>query len=149
MDSIFLYLIYLCFNIANICILLVPSAAPNNIVTSVVNSTAILLTWDAPDPTDRNGILLFYTLTYFGVELDEVVRVVNHTIVGSNHSNQSYVFTELQEYTVYEFSVASFTTIGKGTATTVEQRTSQSGMLLCLCIFLYLFSLLIFFSSFC
>ena len=116
------------FNTPNICILLVPSAAPNNIVTSVVNSTAILLTWDAPDLTDRNGILLFYTLTYFGVELDEVVRVVNHTIVGSNHSNQSYVFTELQEYIVYEFRVASFTTTGKGTAATVEQRTSQSGM---------------------
>ena len=94
--------------------------------------------WDAPDLTDRNGILLYYTLTYFGLVLDEVVRVVNHTIVGSNHSNQSYVFTELQEYTVYEFSVASFTTVGKGTAATVEQRTSQSGMLLYICFLIFL-----------
>ena len=108
-------------------ILLVPSAVPNNIVTSVVNSTAILLTWDAPDLTDRNGILLFYTLTYFGVELDEVVRVVNHTIVGSNHSNQSYVFTELQEYTVYEFRVAAHTSIGEGVSESVSARTFESG----------------------
>ena len=127
LDSILLLSDLFWFNIPNICILLVPSAAPNNIVTSVVNSTAILLTWDAPDLTDRNGILLFYTLNYFGVELDEVVRVVNHTIVGPNDSDQSYVFTELQEYTVYEFRVAAHTSIGEGVSESVSARTFQSG----------------------
>ena len=80
--------------------------------------------------THWNGILLYYTLTYFGVELDEVVRVVNHTIVGSNHSNQSYVFTELQEYTVYEFIVATHTNIGRGHAMTVKNRTDEAGTLI-------------------
>ena len=109
---------------------LVPSAVPNNVLTSVLNSTAILLMWDAPDMTHWNGILLYYTLTYFGVELDEVVRVVNHTIVGSNHSNQSYVFTELQEYTVYEFIVATHTNVGRGHAITVKNRTDEAGIVI-------------------
>ena len=109
------------------CLTLVPSASPNNVRTSVLNSTSIQLTWDAPDLSERNGILLYYTLTYFGVELDRTVRVVNYTIVGSNHSNQTYVFSGLQEYTVYEFSVATHTSIGKGTAKTVNRRTNEAG----------------------
>ena len=106
---------------------LVPSAAPNNVRTSVLNSTSIQLTWDAPDLSERNGILLYYTLTYFGVELDRTVRVVNYTVVSSNHSNLTYVFSGLQEYTVYEFSVAAHTSIGKGTAKTVDSRTNEAG----------------------
>ena len=35
---------------------------------------------------------------------------------------------------MYEFSLSSFTTVGKGTAATVEQRTSQSGMCIVLTI---------------
>ncbi|KAI6660982.1 Phosphatidylinositol phosphatase PTPRQ-like [Oopsacas minuta] len=104
----------------------VPSAAPNNVATSVVNSTAILLTWDAPDLSDRNGILLYYTLTYFGVELDQIVRVVNYTIEGSNHSNQTYEFSGLQEYTVYEFRVAAHTSLGEGVTASVSTRTYES-----------------------
>ena len=55
------------------------------------------------------------------------MRVVNYTIVGSIHSNETYVFSGLQEYTVYEFSVAAHTSIGKGTAKTVNSRTNEAG----------------------
>ncbi|KAI6660980.1 Phosphatidylinositol phosphatase PTPRQ-like isoform X2 [Oopsacas minuta] len=104
----------------------IPSAVPNNVMTTVLNSTAILLAWDAPDMTHWNGILLYYTLTYFGVELDRVVRVVNYTIEGSNHSNQTYEFSGLQEYTVYEFIVATHTNVGRGHAETVKNRTEEA-----------------------
>ena len=109
---------------------LVPSAAPNNLTTSVLNSTAIQLTWNGPDLSDRNGILLYYTLTYFGVELDRTVRVVNYTIV-SNHSNETYIFSGLQEYTKYEFSVASHTSLGEGISAFVSVRTFETGLLDC------------------
>ena len=56
------------------------------------------------------------------------MRVVNYTVVGSNHSNLTYVFSGLQEYTVYEFSVAAHTSIGKGTAKTVDSRTNEAGL---------------------
>ena len=57
------------------------------------------------------------------------MRVVNYTIVGSNHSNETYVFSGLQEYTVYEFSVAAHTSIGEGISASVSARTFESGLL--------------------
>ena len=107
---------------------LVPSATPDNVRTGVLSSTSIRVTWDAPDMTHWNGILLFYSLTYYGVGLDGVIRVVNYTISGSNHTNETYLFSGLQEYTEYEFLVAAHTSVGRGHAASVSARTLESGI---------------------
>ena len=78
--------------------------------------------------THWNGILLFYSLTYYGVGLDGVIRVVNYTISGSNHTNETYLFSGLQEYTEYEFLVAAHTSVGRGHAASVSARTLESGI---------------------
>ena len=109
--------------------LIVPSSAPNNLTTSSINSTSILVSWDAPNMTHWNGILLSYTLYYYGQELDTSLRTVNIQIQGSNHSNQEYTIGELQEYTHYRVVVNSVTSIGSGSAANSTVRTLQAGSL--------------------
>ena len=106
---------------------LVPFIVPNNLRTTVLASTSIRVTWEAPDIRNLNNTLNFYSLTYYGVELDKVVRVVNYTISGSNHTTEAFVFSGLQEYTEYVFLVAAHSALGRGQAGTVRGRTYESG----------------------
>ena len=75
-----------------------------------------------------NGILLSYTLYYYGQELDTSVRTVHLQIQGSNHSDQEYRIVGLQEYIHYKVIVTSVTSIGPGTGANSTVRTLQAGL---------------------
>ena len=108
---------------------LVPSSAPTNLTTNASSSTSILVHWNSPQMDFWNGVLLSYTLYYYGHELDTSIRTVDIQIQGSNHSDQEYSIVGLQEYTRYKVIVASVTSIGSGTGASSTVRTLQAGLL--------------------
>ena len=46
--------LYVCFLIA------VPSGAPTNITVEALSSTSLLITWEPPPPSQRNGVITYY-----------------------------------------------------------------------------------------
>ena len=81
--------------------------------------------WSVPVENDLNGILLNYSIRYFGIEIDTVSRVIYLSNPG--FGDQSFTLTNLQEYTTYSINVSSYTKVGKGPDAIVRQRTNQDG----------------------
>ena len=79
-----------------------------------------------PPPIDQNGVLLNYTIEYFGVDRDTSVRsrIVPASLLSLN-------ITGLEEDTMYSFRIRASTSVGFGpftdpiTATTQEARKRE------------------------
>ena len=87
----------------------------------------LLSLWDGVSQllNDLNGVLLNYSVTYSGIEIDTVTRVIylnNPTFI-----DQSITLINLEEYTTYSIIVAPFTMVGKGPDAEITQRTNQAG----------------------
>ena len=74
---------------------------------------------------DLNGVLLNYSIFYFGLEIDTVPRVIY--LSNPNLTNQSVTLTNLEEYTTYSINVSVYTKVGRGPDAVVTQRTNQDG----------------------
>lgn len=68
-----------------------------------------------------------YTITYAGVEIDMESRNITIVVIGNDISDRFYIFTQLEEFTQYQFTIVPFTTIGQGVSVTVGARTFQDG----------------------
>ena len=91
-----------------------PGDEPQNFEATSITSTSITLSWDVP--ATPNGILTTYILSY-GKE-----TVVLHG------SNSSYAVQDLEEYTVFMFSIRARTRVGQaGPAATLTVSTAQDG----------------------
>ena len=88
-----------------------PGDPPTFLRSSVINSTAVHLTWE--QPLLPNGIIINYTVTYNLSELS----------VSAITDAQSILITGLEEYTVYEFEVFASTRIGPGPPASILART--------------------------
>ena len=108
----------------------VPFSSVRNLTTSTkrLNGTSILVRWSVPVLNDLNGVLLNYSITYSGIEIDTVPRVIYLSNPG--FGEQSLALTDLKEYTTYSINVSSYTKVGKGPDAIVIQRTNQDGKLL-------------------
>ena len=93
--------------------------------TTQQNATSILVTWNVPELNDLNGILVNYSIFYFGLEIDTVPRVIY--LSHPNLTNQSIILTNLEEYTTYSIIVSPYTKVGRGPDAVVTQRTNQDG----------------------
>ena len=83
------------------------------------------MTWRAPIANDQNGVLVNYSITYFGIEIDTDTRII---YIPNPVGDQSFTLTNLQEYTTYSINVSSYTKVGKGPDATdaiVRERTNQ------------------------
>ncbi|XP_022080215.1 protein sidekick-2-like isoform X2 [Acanthaster planci] len=103
----------------------VPSEAPRNVQTTVLNSTAIQFQWQMPDPQTINGINQGYKLHAWlnGSESSKIEVIVDPnpaiTILEGTISG-------LKKYTEYKTSVLCFTSPGDGLASpTVTVRTHE------------------------
>ena len=107
----------------------VPSSPVRNLTTSTsqLNATSIFVRWSIPILDDLNGVLLNYSINYFGIEIDTVHRVIY--VSNPGFGDQSFSLTDLQEYTTYSINISSYTKIGRGLDTIVRQRTNQDGEL--------------------
>ena len=110
---------------------LVPSSSVRNLTTSTthLNGTSILVTWSVPLLNDLNGVLLNYSINYSGIEIDTVPRVIYLSNPG--FADQSFILTNLEEYTTYSINISGYTKVGKSPDAIVKHRTSQDGELFC------------------
>ena len=106
---------------------LVPSSSVRDLTTSTtqLNATSILMSWKVPVLNDLNGILLNYSVTYSGIEIDTTARVVY--LSNPDFGDQFFILTNLEEYTTYSINISTYTDVGKGPDAIVTQRTNQDG----------------------
>ena len=90
-----------------ICLLLsVPSGAPQTLKIVETGVTNISLTWQHPLSEDRNGVIRGFIVRLSSIPNRETREI------SSVHTN--ITVTSLTPYTIYECTVAAYTTVGSG-----------------------------------
>uniref|UniRef100_A0A1X7U1B7 Deleted in malignant brain tumors 1 protein n=1 Tax=Amphimedon queenslandica TaxID=400682 RepID=A0A1X7U1B7_AMPQE len=93
-----------------------PSIGPANVVLTRVSDTSINVTWTPLTLSQARGEITFYQVTYEPV--DRADSPVSFNVSGST---SSAVLNNLRDTSKYRVSVAAFTEIGIGPATTVSE----------------------------
>ena len=94
--------------------ILEPSAAPS--ITSVnVTSTSLELQWDELPVPERNGEILGYIIWF--------QRPINTT---QNTSNIFILLMDLKPYTIYEYAIAAYTSVGPGPFGFYQEQTDEA-----------------------
>ena len=101
----------------------VPSEAPRDFSSSVVNSSAITLQWQSPSTRHHNGALLYFVVYYSSHEdsLQISVSVRNDT------THYEYVVGGLKVYTNYTFTIVARNMAGNGPSSILRDRTQENG----------------------
>ena len=99
----------------------VPSSSPLRVVGQAVNAERILLSWDLPEPTGRNGLITGYTI--------QILEVPTNLTLSYNLTNRTdFLVDSLHPYYDYRCSVAAVTVVGAGPLSApVTVRTDESG----------------------
>ena len=95
-----------------------PSGAPLLNVPVLINSTAISLSWDEVNCTDRNGVITGYNIRWFNTD-EGVQSTVN------NSGATGITITGLTEFRLYNISVAAMNNNGVGPYS--QERTVYTG----------------------
>ena len=100
-----------------------PTGAPDNFNATAGTSTSIEASWQLPPADDRNGIIrgfrLFYQKTGSGTST--MLTIQNQGTLRKN-------VTGLEKYTLYEFQVLAYTSVGDGPkSSSVVERTKEDG----------------------
>ena len=88
----------------------VPAIAPLNVMSQILSSMSIYVTWEEVPPIDRNGIITEYEVLY--VPLETFDEAISADVV--NTTDLSYLLVNLQEYVSYNISVRAYTSVGSG-----------------------------------
>ncbi len=99
-----------------------PSGPPDNITTTALTSTQILVSWDLPLPHFRNGPILAYNLTVTDTTTGMVVW-------SSTVLTTSATVSSLRAFTTYNFTLSARTSVGYGPNDTVSEITLQDSKL--------------------
>ncbi len=113
-----------------------PSQPPSNFSVTAQSSTSILASWHLPPADSRNGIIKGFKLFY---KRNDSVGTSNLVVI-SVGGNLTKVVSKLEMYTVYEFQVLAFTSVGDGPNSSVTVvRTKEDGKIknLIIPIFIY------------
>jgi hypothetical protein len=89
----------------------VPSGYPQSFSASATSSRSATLMWDPPNPEDRNGIVIEYTINVSAVETGEMFQLTSATT--------SLTVTLLRPFTTYRCLIAASTSVGIGPFSTV------------------------------
>jgi len=112
-------LIHLSFN----CVSLAPTGAPENFNVRAVTSTSIEAFWQLPLKDSRNGDIIGFKLFYqkSGSGTSTMLTIQNQEPLAKN-------VTGLEKYTVYEFKVLAYTSVGNGpNSSSISERTKEDG----------------------
>ena len=107
-----------------------PSAAPEQILVSIVSSTAVKIEWDPPRLEDRNGIIREYiiNITELNTGNSWQLAVGNGTVTGDfwqqtvgNNTVTTFI-DSLHPFYLYSFSIAAQTiALGPFTASVIVE----------------------------
>ena len=117
--------LYLFYNVIAIFIFQypVPAAPPQNVQTTAISSTEIMVTWDEIPGLDQNGIIIEYE-----VEIEPLDFPADLSLDLLTTTSLSIVITGLQEYVFYNISVRAYTSVGPGPySDPVTERTFEDG----------------------
>ena len=90
-----------------------PEAPPQRLVANATDSRTLVLGWIPPDPEDRNGIIIKYTINITELETDMPLDFV----IG----NTTTLTVSVHPYYRYSYIVAAQTVIGQGPYSTPPQ----------------------------
>ena len=94
---------------------------PRNFFAEAANSTSISLSWTRP--ATPNGVITHYTLTYSTNGGDESMEMVPPTLT-------SFPVDNLNEYTMYTFTLSASTIAGTGPSATASAITDEDGKII-------------------
>ena len=90
----------------------VPGSAPTDVMTTVVSSTEIMVTWGIVPPIDQNGVITMYEVLYQPQETFN--GAITDLTVNVSAQDMSVVLMNLEEYVNYTISVRAYTSVGEG-----------------------------------
>ena len=98
-----------------------PSAPPQNVTITVINSTAIIISWSPPSYLDQNGDIIGYQLM--------ITNRINSLAIMCNATNMTfYIATMLEQFEIYIIEIAAWTLIGLGPfSDPVRSQTFEDG----------------------
>ena len=100
----------------------VPSTAPTDLISSIVSSQIVLITWSELSSVDCNGIITEYTISLLNIDSNEKFYFVSNST--------SLTLENLSPFTSYKFSLAASTVVGRGPFSAHEYfKTLQDGRL--------------------
>lgn len=115
----FTYADSLSFNLA-------PASPPINIMTTVLSSTEIMVTWGPVPPVDQNGIITEYEVMF--EPLETFSGTITTQTANVTAPAMSVILTGLQAFVNYSISVRAYTRIGAGPfSTVITNMTHEDG----------------------
>ena len=104
-----------------------PTGPPLNVRAVTGSASSIKVTWESPDPWQRNGKITKYVVRYKKVTGGETMRKT--LTVGSGDTSLDMIVEGLQVNTMYLFSVRAFTSVGPGPSSLeVRSQTDDQSM---------------------
>ena len=99
----------------------VPSGTPTNVQGVAISSTSIRLTWEPPEPGDRNGVIQAYNIT--------ITEVLTGRTMYFQEGGMDYILivNSLHPYYTYQCGISA-KTIGPGPAADISVTTLQGGI---------------------
>ena len=98
-----------------------PSGAPMRIISILISSTSIKITWERVACHQRNGEIDGYNVTYY--PKDDESDKITATVHRVTESNRTFLAIGLQPLTNYTFEVQAFNGIGYGPAASATFQT--------------------------
>ena len=92
---------------------IVPSAPPASFRGYNTSSTSIFVQWDQVPAADQNGVILNYTIKYTETDSSGSEAITDKTVVVVA-PKRNVTLENLNEYRIYNITVAASTSKGKG-----------------------------------
>ena len=98
---------------------------PQNVRSYVLGPRSASVSWLPPSTEGQNGIVLYYILLLIDDQLSTGDRTINTSLT-------SHSFSNLEEYNIYNYSIAAATRVGVGIFSPSAQFMTQEDSMYCL-----------------
>ena len=96
-----------------------PAAAPHNLTSTTINSSAIQVQWEAVPEIDQNG-----QITSYEVRVDQA-QIQNVSYLNVSGSELVLVVNGLEELVEYNFTIRAYTIAGPGPFSVITTSTTD------------------------